>query len=255
MAADGVAACAAIVQRGDPDRFLAAMAAPVPARAALFPLYAAYLEIARAPWVTAEPMIAEMRLQWWRDALDEAAAGQVRAHEVVTPLAPVIAERSLPAALFHEIAEARRWDIYREAHADAAALTAYLDGTGGALMALAVRALGIEADAGARALGRAQALAAYLRAVPELEARGRVPLVDGRAAAVAALARQGGWLDEARAAGLPRAAAPALRAAWQAGPILRLAARSPDRVGQGALARSEAARRAGLLWRAVLGTW
>ncbi|MCR9151879.1 MAG: phytoene synthase, partial [Rhodobacteraceae bacterium] len=92
--------------------------------------------------------------------------------------------------------------------------------------------------------------------VPELEARGRVPLVDGRAAAVAALARQGlGWLDEARAAGLPRAAAPALRAAWQAGPILRLAARNPDRVGQGALARSEAARRAGLLWRALLGTW
>ena len=256
MAADAVAACAAIVQRGDPDRFLAAMAAPVPARAALFPLYAAYLEIARAPWVTAEPMIAEMRLQWWRDAMTEAAAGQVRAHEVVTPLAEVIAARALPAALFHEIAEARRWDIYRAAHGDEAALIAYLDGTGGALMALAVRALGIEADAGARALGRAQALASYLRAVPELEARGRVPLVDGRAGAVTALARQGlGWLAEARAAGLPRAAAPALRAAWQAGPVLRLAAREPARVGQGALTRSEAARRAGLLWRTMLGTW
>ncbi|MFN5827641.1 MAG: phytoene synthase, partial [Rhodobacterales bacterium] len=35
-----VAACAALVQRGDPDRFMAVMAAPVAARARLFPLYA-----------------------------------------------------------------------------------------------------------------------------------------------------------------------------------------------------------------------
>ena len=56
-----VAACAALVARGDPDRFLAVMAAPVAVRARLFPLYAWNLEVARAPWVTAEPLIAELR--------------------------------------------------------------------------------------------------------------------------------------------------------------------------------------------------
>ena len=56
-------ACAELVERGDPDRFLATMAAPVALRATLFPLYAFNVEIARAPWVTQEPMIAEMRLQ------------------------------------------------------------------------------------------------------------------------------------------------------------------------------------------------
>ena len=65
-----VAACAGLVERGDPDRFLAVMAAPPAARARLFPLYAFNLEVARAPWVTQEPMIAEMRLQWWRDAVE-----------------------------------------------------------------------------------------------------------------------------------------------------------------------------------------
>jgi len=249
--------CAEKVANSDPDRFLAAMAAPVALRPALLPLYAANLEIARAAWVTEEPMIAEMRLQWWRDAVEDAARGEVRAHEVVTPLAGLIRDRALPVALFEEIAEARRWDIYREPHADAAALISYLDATSDTLMALSMRAIGVEgADAGARALGRAQALAAYLRAVPELESRGRVPLVDGRGPAVAALARQGlDWLDDAKAAGLPRAAAPALRAAWQAGPILRMAARDPALVGQGALTRSEAARRAAIMWRAFLGTW
>ena len=55
-------ACAELVQRADPDRFMAAMAAPVAARRVLFPLYALNVEIARAPWVTQEAMIAEMRL-------------------------------------------------------------------------------------------------------------------------------------------------------------------------------------------------
>ncbi|TNF18762.1 MAG: phytoene synthase, partial [Rhodobacteraceae bacterium] len=66
MPVDDWQACAAIVEKGDPDRFASAMAAPVAARARLFPLYAFNLEVARAPWVTQEPMIAEMRLQWWR---------------------------------------------------------------------------------------------------------------------------------------------------------------------------------------------
>ncbi|MEC7259362.1 MAG: squalene/phytoene synthase family protein, partial [Pseudomonadota bacterium] len=84
-------ACARIVEQGDPDRFLAAMAAPVQARRVLFPLYAFGVEIARAPWVTQEPMIAEMRLQWWRDALEEIASGApARRHEVVTPLASLL---------------------------------------------------------------------------------------------------------------------------------------------------------------------
>ena len=70
-------ACAALVERGDPDRFAAVMAAPVAARTRLWPLYAFNLEVARAPWVTKEPMIAEMRLQWWRDVVAEPAP---RAH-------------------------------------------------------------------------------------------------------------------------------------------------------------------------------
>ena len=88
---DDVKACAALVQRADPDRFRATMAAPVSARSVLFPVYALNVEVARAPWVTQESMIAEMRLQWWRDALQQIAEGTaVRRHEVVTPLSRVL---------------------------------------------------------------------------------------------------------------------------------------------------------------------
>ncbi|NOX39165.1 MAG: squalene/phytoene synthase family protein, partial [Alphaproteobacteria bacterium] len=71
-----VDACAALVQRGDPDRFMSAMTAPPHLRGRLMVLYAFNLEIARAAWVTSEPMIAEMRLQWWLDMVTEIREGR-----------------------------------------------------------------------------------------------------------------------------------------------------------------------------------
>ena len=164
-----VAACAALVERGDPDRFLAVMAAPAHVRGQLFPLYAFNLEVARAPWVTEEPLIAEMRLQWWRDVVENAASGAARAHEVAGPLHDLIRDFGLPVEVMDRLIAARRWDIHREPHADAAALEAYLEETGAGLMWLAARALGApdKAEATVRSFGWASAAAAYLRAVPD----------------------------------------------------------------------------------------
>ncbi len=246
-------ACAALVQRGDPDRFAAVMAAPLAARARLLPLYALNLEVARAPWVSKEPMIAEMRLQWWRDVVAEPRA---RAHEVAAPLHAVIQETALPRDVLDRMIEARRWDIYREAFEDQAAMDAYLEDTGAGLMWLAACALGArpEDEAALRAFGWAASLAAYLRAIPELAARGRIPLVDGRPDSVTALALRGLIrLNAARRAGVPRAVRPALLAGWQAEGVLKLAARDPAAVAEGRLQLSDFARRGRLLWQATTG--
>lgn len=253
--------CAALVERGDPDRFLAAMAAPPDARARLWPLYAFNLEIARVPWATQEPMIAEMRLQWWLDALADIAAGRgVSGHEVLAPLAAVMAEADLPVAVLEAMAEARRWDIWSEPFADRPAFDAYIDATAGNLMWLAARALAAPARAEpvVRDFAFGAGVAAWLRAVPELEARGRWPLVDGRPEAVAGLAREAqARLARARAArhAVPPGAAPALLAGWRADATLARAIHAPGRVGAGALAESEFARRGRLLWRSFTGRW
>ena len=106
-------ACAALVERSDPDRFLAAMAVSIAARRVLLPIYAFNIEVTRAPWVTQEPMIAEMRLQWWRDVLTEIqSGGGVRNHEVATPLAEVLPPHA--AQILDQLIEARRWDIGRD---------------------------------------------------------------------------------------------------------------------------------------------
>lgn len=255
-----VAACADLVARSDPDRFLAAMTAPVAARDKLFPIYALNVEVSRAPWVTQEPMIAEMRLQWWRDALEELGQGKPpRAHEVLEPLARAVEPETDWAALDRYVA-ARRWDIYRDAFEDAAHFRAYLDETAGTLMWVSARALGapVDLEPAVRDFGWASGLAQFLKAVPELEARGRIPLVDGRPEAVSALAQDGlARIKRAKSASalLPKEARAALRAGWLAEPFLKQVVQAPDRVAAGDLGVSEFSRKARLLRLSALALW
>jgi len=253
-----VAACAELVKRGDPDRFLAVMAAPRETRARLFTLYAFNLEVARAPWVTQEPLIAEMRLQWWRDVVADAGSGVARAHAVAGPLHALIHDFGLPVAVLDRLIAARRRDIERAPFAGPAELEAYLADTGAGLMWLAARALGAPdaAEAPVRAYGWASAAAGYLCAVPALVARGRLPLPDALDAA--GLARLGlDRLAEARGGrrAVPRTVAPALLPGWQAAPILARALADPGAVATGRLGLAEVRRRGRLLWQAATGRW
>lgn len=251
------AACAELVERGDPDRYRATMAAPPHARAPLFVLYAFNLEIARAPWVTKEPLIARMRLQFWRDTIE---GEDTRAHEVAAPLAALIRKRALSKSDLLAMIDAREAEVGAQAPFDTEyALWRFLQGSAGALMALGVQALGGSGGhAGARDIGTAQGLANYLRAIPALEAAGRRPVPDGRAATLAALAQQGAALFDRGRADLrrnpvPGAARAALLAAWETRAILVQAAREPDRIAQGALGTSEFAQRGRLLWATIKG--
>ncbi|SFH37936.1 Squalene/phytoene synthase [Palleronia marisminoris] len=243
-----VNACAEIVRNGDPDRFLAAMAAPPAARRALFPIYALNVEAARAPWVTAEPMIAEIRLQWWRDALDEIAEGKTpRRHEVVTPLAEIVDAEG--AHILDRAVAARRWEIAREPFVGTGQLLGHMDDLAGSLMWAAARCLGASDEAQVRGVGVAGGLAGWLTAVPELEARGLAPLPDPSDDGIRALAEEG----LSRLGSVSRAARPAALAAWEARPVLAAARSDPARVREGRLLRAPAIRRLRLMRMASLG--
>lgn len=249
-----LAACADLVSRGDPDRFLAAMAAPPEVRARLFPLFAFNLEVARAPWVSPEPMIGQMRLQFWRDVLEEIGAGAApRAHEVVRPLAGVLGETGLPVTILDDMVRARWADLDRAPFADARALGDYLAATAGNLMWASVVALGgnPNLETPARAAGWASGLAGWLIAVPELEARGWPAQPQGLAALIDSARAD---LAEARATrfgpGLP-----AIRVAWRAEGVLARAARRPQAIAAGGLEGSDFARRGSLLIKSLVGRW
>ena len=169
----------ALVRRHDPDRFLTALFAPAEKREALFVLYAFNHEIARAHLVVREPMMALIRLQWWR----EVAEGASRRHEVASPLSDAIAHGLLlPEDLLAMIDG-------REAEADGvfasnAEWLAYLDAIAGRVMVAAGRLLGARDLDRLLVLGAAYGLAGQLRSVGVLARAGRCQLpVDALAAA------------------------------------------------------------------------
>ncbi len=230
-------ACAALVEKADPLRFRVAMAAPVPARQILFPLYAFNVEVARAPWVTQEAMIAEMRLQWWRDALEEIAEGKtVRRHEVVDALANILDAEG--ARCLEGLVAARRWDVYKEPFEGPAHFDEYIDATSGHLMWTAARLLGAAEESAVRDFAYGVGVANIFQAVPALTAQSRQPLIDGSDEGIKRLAAQGlARLDAARThrRKVSKTSGAALTAGYHARLVLRMVQASPERVQADAL--------------------
>ncbi|MBX9750661.1 MAG: squalene/phytoene synthase family protein [Roseococcus sp.] len=171
-----LSACGAIARRHDPDRFFCALFAPPAKREALFTLIAFNHELARAREAATIPLIALMRLTWWREAVEQAAQGHAaRQHEVAGPLNAAIRAGQLDAQSLIAMAEAREMEADEEGIASTAALHAYLRGTAGGFAVAAGRLL--EAPAAQlpalQQAGLLYGLAGVLRAVPALAAQGR----------------------------------------------------------------------------------
>jgi phytoene synthase len=163
--------CETIVRSSDPDRYIATLFAPAEKRPLLFALYALNHELGHVAEAAREPMMAEIRLQWWRDALEEARAGKPRGHDVLQGMTAVFAKADVPQETLDAMIGARSLDVSGETVADIAVLESYADATSGNLMRLAARILGEEADEMAGEAGIAYALAGILRAVPFHAAR------------------------------------------------------------------------------------
>ncbi|MEI9997204.1 MAG: phytoene/squalene synthase family protein [Rhizomicrobium sp.] len=164
-------AVAQLVRRADPDRYLATLFAPADKRPLLLALYAFNVEIARVADTVREPMMGEIRLEWWRETLAGARQGMPRNHDVARALTDLFLAVDLPAEPFEAMLAARAFDSAAEIFADRAAVEAYCDATSGNLMRLAAGILGRPDDALARAGGTAYALAGILRSLPHHAAR------------------------------------------------------------------------------------
>ncbi len=169
----------------DPDRFLCALFAPPASREALFALIAFNHELARAREAASNPVAALIRLQWWRDAVEEAAAGAPpRRHEVAAPLHTAITAGLLAPEALLGLVEAREAEAHEDGLATEADFVAYLRGTAGGWSAAAGLALGatVEQAEVLRALGAAYGLAGALRSVGAHAAQGRCLLPADRLA-------------------------------------------------------------------------
>ena len=161
--------CAAEVRRFDTDRYLAALFAPDECRPGLFALYAFNLEVAKIREITVEPMLGQMRLQWWRDAVGAIYAGEGPRHSVVDALKVVIERHDLPRAPFDRLIDGREFDLVDTLPKNLPGLEAYAAATSSSLLELALHVLGLDRSAivaSAHHAGIAWGLTGLLRAVP-----------------------------------------------------------------------------------------
>lgn len=166
---EALAPVMADLRRDDRDRYLTALLAPPEAREGLIALYGFNLEIARVREAVSEELIGRMRLQWWRDRLDDIYTGTPPKHPVAEPLAWAVARFAVPRTVLEGLITAREDDLAGEAPADLAALEDHARRTAAPVVSLALRVLGQDSGPAAAAAGdvaMAQALTGILRAVP-----------------------------------------------------------------------------------------
>lgn len=160
--------CADALREHDPDRFGICLLAPTGARPRLLTLYALNLELARAPLASNEGLIAEMRVQWWIEKLEDLAEGRLESHELISPLFEAWGPR---AAAFAALAEGRRRDAWREPHEGPQAVTEYIRQTAVPLAGFAAEALDAPQAAIPAIAAQAEGvgIANWLAALPALQ--------------------------------------------------------------------------------------
>jgi 15-cis-phytoene synthase len=168
--------CEELVRRHDQDRWLASLFIPQDRRRHIHALYAFSLEIARVKDIVSEPLLGEIRFQWWRDALEGKNAGEARANPVSAALLDTIARFDLPKKLLLELIEARIRDLYGDKIESVGALDSHLDATSSNLFRLAMLILDGEAAAPGLAVsshaGITYGLIGLMRALPWHAAQG-----------------------------------------------------------------------------------
>ncbi len=169
MDADLASRLAQSVRAADPDRYFATLFAPAADRPFLFALYAFNAEVARIRETVSEPMLGNIRLEWWRETVESARKGTPRSHDVARGLAALFAERGTALQPFEALITAWSWDPVNDRFGDMSSMDAWVDSTSGGLMRMAADILGADphkSDDITRQAGLAYGLTRLVRALP-----------------------------------------------------------------------------------------
>jgi|GEM_PF-1322382 len=127
------------LKQADPDRLRSAGFSDAALAADLTLLYAFHYELAKVPEIVSEPMIGQIRYQWWRDVVTEIYEDKpVRAHEVTTPLAALFKKSEMPRFWVDRLIDARERDLDPTPFNNLDAAKDYCAQTSGLLMQMAV---------------------------------------------------------------------------------------------------------------------
>lgn len=168
----------AALRDSDRDRYLACLLSPSDKRGPLSALYAFHAEIARVRDLVREPLPGEIRLQWWRDVLDDPSGASGEGNPLAEALLACVKSHKLPVPVLQNLIDARIFDLYDDPMESRASLEGYAGETASALIQLASLILDPQtAQNSASAAGHAgvaQSVAGLLLLLPLHRRRGQV---------------------------------------------------------------------------------
>ena len=162
----------------DPDRYYASLILKPEHRDAVQALYAFSADAAAIRERVSQPGMGEIRLQWWADALQNIAHGEVRQNPLAAELLDAAKSYRLPTGPLLRLIAARRFDLYDDKMPDLATFEGYAGETVSVLYQLAAMILNggepVETGDAAGHLGVAHALIGHLGAFGYNASRGRL---------------------------------------------------------------------------------
>ena len=174
-------------READPDRYVAALLSPRVIRADLIVLAAFAGEMRRIPGLVQEPMMGEIRYQWWRDQFAPLERGEKTGNPLADGLGAVMRRHRLPTGLLIGVVDAAASDLGGELAADDGELASRHARGDGALLELAAVIHGVvrttAVDEACAEGGLVLALARALSRVPWHLAHGGLPMTQARLAA------------------------------------------------------------------------
>ena len=117
----------AAAKAGEPDRYLAALLAPREARDDLVTLAAFLAGIGKVAEQVSDPMLGEIRLQWWHDALLPSQRDTISGNPIADAFAGVVKRRGLSLTALGDFLDAHTHALYPAPPSTAEALFLELD--------------------------------------------------------------------------------------------------------------------------------
>ena len=158
--------CIRLAKRKDYDRYVTALAAPASSRPYLAALLAFNVEIAQVQETVSDPVLGDLRLVWWREAINGLGMESSINHPIMRALDKTARDRNVKLSDLSALIDGRRRDLEGMPFSGLKELEAYADVTSGNLAVIMLGALGIHdavSQQVARQSGTAWAMLGLLR--------------------------------------------------------------------------------------------
>ncbi|KAF8914932.1 isoprenoid synthase domain-containing protein [Mucidula mucida] len=169
--------CLDLVRKHDYESYLAGPFYPAELRTGYYALKAFSVELATVQDSVSNPMIGQMRMQFWRDAVKGIADDRPPRHPIALALHAATQKSRLPSYHLKRIIDARDAEMQSSSHLTTDSLMTHAESTSSSLLYLLLSMLSVSDSTVSHAashLGIAQTLTTLLRALPYHAINGRM---------------------------------------------------------------------------------